>query len=78
MTVHLIAPHGGTLIDLLADDERVDQLKDASRDWASWDLTARQLCDLELLLSGGFSPLTGFMTQADYSISVVSVTSPPR
>ncbi|MCH8935002.1 MAG: bifunctional sulfate adenylyltransferase/adenylylsulfate kinase [Gemmatimonadetes bacterium] len=66
MTDHLIAPHGGTLIDLLVDDERVDQLKDASRDWESWDLTARQLCDLELLLSGGFSPLTGFMTQADY------------
>lgn len=66
MTDHLIAPHGGTLIDLLVDAERVDQLKDASRDWESWDLTARQLCDLELLLSGGFSPLTGFMTQADY------------
>ena len=27
---------------------------------------ARQLCDLELLLSGGFSPLQGFMTRADY------------
>ncbi|MCH6547605.1 MAG: bifunctional sulfate adenylyltransferase/adenylylsulfate kinase [Gemmatimonadetes bacterium] len=66
MTDHLIAPHGGTLVDLLVDEERVSQLKDASRDWASWDLTARQLCDLELLLSGGFSPLTGFMTQADY------------
>ncbi|MCH7717087.1 MAG: bifunctional sulfate adenylyltransferase/adenylylsulfate kinase [Gemmatimonadetes bacterium] len=66
MTDHLIAPHGGTLIDLLVDDERVGELKDASRDWESWDLTARQLCDLELLLSGGFSPLTGFMTQADY------------
>jgi sulfate adenylyltransferase len=66
LTDHLIVPHGGTLIDLLVDDERVDQLKDASRDWESWDLTARQLCDLELLLSGGFSPLTGFMTQADY------------
>ncbi len=67
MTDHLIAPHGGTLIDLLVDDERVGELKDASRDWESWDLTARQLCDLELLLSGGFSPLTGFMTQADYA-----------
>ena len=67
MTDHLITPHGGTLIDLLVDDERVGELKDASRDWESWDLTARQLCDLELLLSGGFSPLTGFMTQADYA-----------
>jgi len=67
LTDHLITPHGGTLIDLLVDDERVGELKDASRDWESWDLTARQLCDLELLLSGGFSPLTGFMTQADYA-----------
>jgi len=33
---------------------------------ASWDLTARQLCDLELLATGGFSPLRGFMTRADY------------
>jgi len=67
LTDHLIVPHGGTLVDLLVDDERVGQLKDASRDWESWDLTPRQLCDLELLLSGGFSPLTGFMTQADYA-----------
>ena len=33
---------------------------------ASWDLSARQLCDLELLLNGAFAPLNGFMTEADY------------
>lgn len=32
----------------------------------SWTLTQRQICDIELLLNGGFSPLKGFMTQADY------------
>ena len=32
----------------------------------SWNLSARQLCDLELLLNGAFAPLTGFLTQADY------------
>ena len=37
-----------------------------SRDWPSWDLTPRQLCDLELLCNGGFSPLTGFLAKADY------------
>src|SRR6185436_15450585 len=63
---HLIAPHGGTLIDLLAPPERAAELKAASRDWPSWDLTPRQLCDLELLVNGGFSPLTGFMTRADH------------
>jgi len=63
---HLIAPHGGELINLLVSDERAAELKAASRDWPSWDLTGRQLCDLELLLNGGFSPLTGFMKKADH------------
>jgi len=45
---------------------RAAELKAHSKDWPSWDLTARQLCDLELLMSGGFSPLRGFMNRADY------------
>ena len=65
-TSHLIAPHGGELIDLLASPEKAAELKAHSREWPSWDLTARQVCDLELLMSGGFSPLRGFMTKADY------------
>ncbi len=66
MTDHLIAPHGGTLLDLLVSDDRAQELRDASRDWPSWDLTERQICDLELLVNGGFSPLSGFMAKADY------------
>jgi sulfate adenylyltransferase len=66
MSQSLIAPHGGSLINLLVDSERGVDLRTASRSWPSWDLTARQLCDLELLLNGGFSPLRGFMTRADY------------
>ena len=65
-TSHLIPAHGGELIQLLATEARSAELKSHSREWPSWDLTARQLCDLELLLSGGFSPLRGFMTKADY------------
>ena len=65
-TSHLIAPHGGKLINLMSEPERSAELKSQSREWPSWDLTPRQTCDLELLLSGGFSPLQGFMTKADY------------
>jgi sulfate adenylyltransferase len=63
---HLIPPHGGELVDLIAQPETANKLKAHSREWPSWDLSARQLCDLELLLSGGFSPLRGFMNRADY------------
>ena len=65
-TSHLIPPHGGELAELIAQPERINELKAHSREWPSWDLTSRQICDLELLMSGGFSPLRGFMTRADY------------
>jgi len=63
---HIIAPHGGELINLNVDDERAAELKAQSRDFPSWDLTARHIRDLELLLNGAFSPLRGFMNKADY------------
>src|SRR5215469_10501522 len=59
-------PHGGELVNLIASPERASELQVESREWPSWDLTPRQLCDLELLLNGGFSPLRGFMSRADY------------
>ncbi|NIL99712.1 MAG: bifunctional sulfate adenylyltransferase/adenylylsulfate kinase [Acidobacteria bacterium] len=62
----LIQPHGGELVDLIVDEQRAAELKSESQDWPSWDLTARQLCDLELLMNGGFSPLTGFLCREDY------------
>ena len=64
-TAGAIAPYGGRLIELLVDRRRAEELTAASRDWPSWDLTARQICDLELLLTGAFSPLAGFMGRED-------------
>ncbi len=66
MSTHLVEPHGEALQNFIVSDGRRAEIQAASRDWPSWDLTARQLCDLELLLNGGFSPLTGFMGRADY------------
>ena len=50
----------------MADPARAAELKAHSKEWPSWDLTARQVCDVELLLSGGFSPLRGFLNRADW------------
>src|SRR6201987_6102337 len=63
---HLIAPHGGELVDVILDPANAAELKARSKDFPSWDLTSRQIRDLELLLSGGFSPLRGFMNRDDY------------
>ena len=61
-----ITPHGGSLKELVASGQRVEELRNDSIYLPTWDLNQRQLCDIELLLNGGFSPLDGFMGQADY------------
>lgn len=62
----LTSPYGGHLVNLLVGPVRAAELKQASADFPSMDLTPRQLCDLELLITGAFSPLTGFLGKADY------------
>lgn len=60
-------PHGGVLKDLLARDApRHDELAAEAESLTALVLTERQLCDLELILNGGFSPLEGFMNEKDY------------
>ncbi|MFO1431376.1 MAG: bifunctional sulfate adenylyltransferase/adenylylsulfate kinase [Candidatus Competibacteraceae bacterium] len=62
----LIEPHGGTLKELYLSAEAAAAEKQQAREYPSWDLTYRQLCDVELLLNGAFSPLEGFLSQTDY------------
>ncbi len=55
---------------LLVGEARAEDLRRTSLSYPSLTLTKRQLCDLELLLSGGFHPLEGFMDRATYEAVV--------
>ncbi len=59
-------PHGGLLVNLLVDEQRAGVLKNIVLNLPDITLNDRQLCDLELLATGAFSPLTGFMNRSDY------------
>jgi len=48
------------------NDQSKDILKKKSINYPSWVLTDRQICDLEMILNGGFSPLGGFLGKDDY------------
>jgi sulfate adenylyltransferase len=52
--------------ELYVSAESAAKLKVEAGDFPSWDLTPRQICDLELLMNGGFHPLKGFLSKADY------------
>ncbi|EFR02565.1 sulfate adenylyltransferase [Nannizzia gypsea CBS 118893] len=61
-------PHGGVLKDLFARDlPRHAELAAEAETLPALTLTERQICDLELILNGGFSPLEGFMNEKDYN-----------
>jgi sulfate adenylyltransferase len=62
----LITPYGGALTDLLAAPEERDALKAHAGRLPSVQLSARAVCDLELLATGAFSPLKQFMGRTDY------------
>ena len=64
MSIHAPIP------ELYVSSDSAAKLKVAAGSLPSWDLTARQVCDLELLMNGGFYPLKGFQSQADYVSTV--------
>ena len=53
--------------ELYVSYDSSQKLKVEAADLTSWDLSPRQICDLELLMNGGFNPLKGFLTEADYN-----------
>ena len=53
--------------ELYVSADSAQKLKVEAGNMPSWDLTPRQICDLELLMNGGFYPLKGFLTEADYN-----------
>lgn len=61
-----ITPHGGTLINRIATPEQQAEFLDKAGYLPRVQLDERAVSDLDLIAIGGFSPLTGFMEQADY------------
>jgi len=66
-------PHGGELKELYLPADEALAEKEAAGGYPSWDLTERQLCDIELLMNGAFSPLDGFLNKEDYDSVVATM-----
>jgi len=62
----LISPYGDELVNLLVPPAAVDDLKAYASHLPSLQLSERSICDLELLTTGGFSPLSRFMNRDDH------------
>jgi sulfate adenylyltransferase len=61
-----IAPHGGTLVDLLLTGEQRDRARTEADHLPKLVVSERELSDLEMLAVGALSPLRGFVGEADY------------
>ena len=61
-----IAPHGGTLVQRFVAEEERRRWLSRVRELPTIELTRREMSDLEMIAIGAFSPLEGFLGQADY------------
>lgn len=68
-----IAPHGGTLVNRLVTPEQADLFSDKAPSLPRVSLDERAFSDLVMIAIGGFSPLQGFMDQADYDTVVTDM-----
>ncbi len=69
----LIPPHGGTLVSRLAPEEAAAELYREALELPRLSINSREESDLDLLAIGAFSPLTGFMGEADYNSVVATM-----
>ena len=67
MSNSIIPPHGEKLCNLMQDEKYLNKFNKDILQLKSWTLSDRQLCDIEMILNGGFSPLDGFMNRKDYN-----------
>ena len=67
-----IEPHGGTLINRIVDGETKNKLEQKARGLEQITINSREISDLEMIATGGLSPLEGFMNKQDYA-SVVDL-----
>jgi sulfate adenylyltransferase len=67
MSVKIMPQDLAPIPELYVSYESAQKLKAEAGDLVSHDLTPRQICDLELLMNGGFNPLKGFLSEADYT-----------
>jgi 3'-phosphoadenosine 5'-phosphosulfate synthase len=64
---HLIAPHGGELIERTVSGDEAAGLAEEAAGLPRVRMSDKQTADLDMIASGALSPLTGFMTTADYT-----------
>ena len=65
-TNKLITPYGEKLVNLIANEEEIADLKNLATELNSVQISERSMCDFEMMSTGAFSPLDRFMNQADY------------
>jgi sulfate adenylyltransferase len=69
-------PHGGVLKELYLGESAAEAEKQKALDYPVWNLSERQLCDIELILNGAFSPLEGFLGRQDYEAVLADMRLP--